>query len=303
MNDDRTGDEPAGGAGPRPGSPDPARRPRRTPVRSWLVELARTSAGVVDAWLPNGRGIPARSREQMAVAVGEVHEARLTVWVHRNWSAFLGTDDDDSAELLVGYARLAAIAGAPVSSSDLRVVLSPDAVNAARATVAVVSLSAFVDRCLDDVAQQVRGVGPRRPLALLGDLVTLAAATPVVLPVATAAGAMGLANRLAPGLPVVRTPPDVEDDLVVHVLAETLPSLLRHALVRSIVLASPVPLVVGVRTEGAAATVRLGRDRITIENGLADDVLFVVEGAVEMLLGAAARALSRDLRSLEPDQR
>jgi hypothetical protein len=269
----------------------------------WLSELGQTFGGILDAWLPTGRGVTPRSRQQMVVAVSEVNGSRSTEWIHRAWSEFLGADDSEEAiDVLLEFARASALTGAPMNPEQLDHALPLDTIPSARATVAVAAVASLFGNSAEDLADQLLRRRPVDPRALAGDAVAVLAALPVAAPLVLLAGAMEVANRFSPSMPVLRTPPDDEANLVVHMLAEALPSLLRHALVRAIVLALPLPVVIGVRTEGHAATVRLARGRIVLENGLADDVLFVVEGGVEVLLAAAARALSRDLRALEPDQ-
>ena len=58
--------------------------------------------------------------------------------------------------------------------------------------------------------------------------------------------------------------------------------------------------VIGVRADDASATVRLSRDHIEIDNGIADDVSVVIDGGLELLLDVATRALGRELSSLSP---
>jgi hypothetical protein len=109
---------------------------------------------------------------------------------------------------------------------------------------------------------------------------------------------MRLATRLSPPMPVISQPADEQANLVVAMLAEAVPAYLGNALVRALLLALPRPLVIGVRAEGTTATVRVTRDRIRLDNGLADDTSVVVDGGLDLLLDVAGRALNRDLHRL-----
>jgi hypothetical protein len=281
------------------------RRPTATPERvaPWLAELGRTAWGLVDAWLPTGRGVTARSRERMVLAVTEVNGCRFTEWVHAAWSEFLGEDDiDELLDGLVGYARASALAGQPLDPAPFAEILPDDVLRSIRATIALAEVSSLVGNTADDLVDQLTGRRPFQPASAARSAATVAWAVPFAAPMFLIAGAMRVTTRLSPPMPAVRVPSDDEANLVVHMLSEAVPSLLRNALVRAVVLALPIPLSIGVRAEETAATVRLGREQILIENGLRDDVILVVDGGLEVLLDAAARALSRELLTLTPDQ-
>jgi alkylhydroperoxidase family enzyme len=272
-------------------------------VTPWLAELGRTARGLVDAWLPTGRGVTARSRERLVLAVTEVNGCRFTEWVHSAWSEFLGDDDaDDVIEVLVDYARASARAGTPLEPAVLVDVLPDDLLRSIRATVAMAEVSTLVGNTADDLVDQLAGRTPFEPARAARGAATVVSVLPFAAPMFVIAGAMRVTTRLSPPMPTVRVPPTEDANLVVHMLSEAVPSLLRNALVRAVVLALPVPLTIGVRAEETAATVRLGREQILIENGLRDDVIVVIDGGLEVLLDAAARALSRELQTLTPEQ-
>jgi hypothetical protein len=126
---------------------------------------------------------------------------------------------------------------------------------------------------------------------------------PFTAPLSVVTGALRLADRLAPDLPPIESPPDDEANLVVHMLVDAVPSYLGNPLVRTVVFAWPLPLAIGVRAEETAATVRIRRDRISLENGLADDALVIVDGGLDPLIDAAAESLSRELRTRLHDAR
>ena len=62
-------------------------------LTTWLAELLSVPVGLVDAYLPIGRGVSARTREQLIVAVAEVNGNRYTAWVHGSWLDLLGPRD------------------------------------------------------------------------------------------------------------------------------------------------------------------------------------------------------------------
>jgi hypothetical protein len=280
-------------------------RPTATPARvaPWLAELGRTALGAVDAWLPTGRGITARSRERMVLAVTEVNGCRFTEWVHVAWSEFLGDEQlDEALEVFVDFARASALEGEPLDHAPLAEVLPDDLLRSMRATIAVAELSSLVGNTADELFEQLSGRRRFDPIAAARGLATVASAVPFAAPMFVIAGAMKVTTRLSPPMPIVRVPSAEDANLVVHMLSEAVPSLLRNALVRAVLLALPVPLTIGVRAEETVATVRLGREQILIENGLRDDVIVVIDGGLEVLLDAAARALNRELQALTPEQ-
>ena len=73
--------------------------------------------------------------------------------------------------------------------------------------------------------------------------------------------------------------------------------------VRLALLRLPVPLSIGVRSGRTSATVRIGRGRIEVVNGIARDAVVVLEGEVEPLLQLATGSLLRELAALrlEPE--
>lgn len=276
-------------------------RPSVKPLRvgRWLAGLGDLAWGLAAAYLPGGRAISSRSREQVVLAVTEVNGCRYTAWVHGAWSDFLGEDTTDGAlDLLLDYARASAATGAPIDTSHLDGRLPADAVRAVRATIAVAEVSNLVGRTAADLSERLRGRRPILPATMAREAVVVVASLPLAAPLFAAAGVMRLATWVSPPMPVITKPPDDEGNLVVAMLAEAVPAYLGHTLVRALLLALPRPLVVGVRAEGCTATVRLTRDRVELEDGLADDTAVVIDGGLDLLLDVASRALDRDLNRL-----
>jgi hypothetical protein len=76
-------------------------------------------------------------------------------------------------------------------------------------------------------------------------------------------------------------------------LAEVLPPSVVRA-VRAVVLGSPLVLTVGLRSGGRSATVRVGRGRAQVIDGLAPDVIVVLQGDVEPLVRLATGIVLRE---------
>ena len=88
-------------------------RPTATLGRTipWAGELARTTVGLAEAYVPGLRAISPSTREEVALTVSEIVGCRYTTWVHESWRAFLGpSQPDDTVDVLVDYARAEALA-------------------------------------------------------------------------------------------------------------------------------------------------------------------------------------------------
>jgi len=266
----------------------------------WLVELAGSFPGLVRSYLPGGP-VDARTRERVILAVTEVNGCRWCAWVHAAWAEYLGDGVEDPAaaeEALLDYARACAEAGHPLDTTGLAAVLPRGAVGAVRATVAQIGVASVVGRRADGLLARLSGRRRLDPWAAAAEAATVAFALPVAAPVLAAAGAMRLATRLAPPMPEVAAPEGDEANLLVHLLARTVPAYLANAGVRLAVLRLPLVVGIGVRTGRSAATLRIGRGRIEVANGVAPDVLLVLEGDVEPLLQVATGSLVRELDGL-----
>jgi hypothetical protein len=223
---------------------------------------------LVRAYVPNGP-LPARQRERIIVAVSEVNGCRSTAWIHGAWRTFLGdTGDAEAEEAVLGYARACARAGRPLPVEVLEPALPAASLGAVRATVAHAEVTSTVW------------------------------AAPVVVPLFATAAAMRAATLLAPPIPDIVMPDDDDANLLVHLLAQGLRVYLANAAVRLCLLRLPVTVNVGVRSGRTAATVRVGRGHVVLENDIADDVMAVVEGEVEPLLQLATGSIVRELRTI-----
>lgn len=281
---------------------DPFTRRTADPVvlAPWLAELARTLPGLLRTYLPGGP-IDARTRERIILAVTEVNGCRYCAWIHGSWADYLGEDVEDPAEAeeaLLAYARACAEAGTPLDPTPLARVLPPEALGAVRATVAQIEVSNLVGNTVDGLLARFTRKRPLDPLKAVGEAATVAAALPLAVPMLATGAAMRLVRRLAPDVPEIQSPPAAEANLLVALLARTVPAYLANAGVRLVALRLPVPVSVGVRAGRTAATLRIGRGRVAIDNGIGPDALVVLEGDIEPLLQLATGTLVREIATL-----
>jgi len=276
--------------------------PRRTAtlglMMPWLTEVVTTLPGLVRSYGPSGALDP-RTRERIILAVTEVNGCRYCAWIHGSWQEFLGDGTHaDVDEALLAYARACAEAGRPLPADDLVAVLPLEAVRAVRATVAQIEVSNLVGNTVDGLLARVARKRPLAPIDFAREVATIAAAVPIAVPLLATAGAMRIAARIAPPLPEVDMPPAGEANLLVHLLAAAAPAYLSNAVVRLALLGLPRPVAVGLRAGRTAATVRIGRGKLEVENGISRDTIVVVEGEVEPLLQLATGSIVRELSSV-----
>jgi len=276
--------------------------PRRTAtiggIAPWANELARVVPALVRSYLPFAP-FDARSRERVILAVTEVNGCRYCAWIHGAWQDFVGSaDPTDADEAVLAYARSCAEAGRPLDPSPLATVLPPEAVRAVRATVAQIEVANLVGNTADGLIARATGKRPRAPLDAVRELATVAVALPVAGPMLAIGGAMRLASRWVPPVPTAAMPDPGQANLLVHLLAQAVPSYLSNIALRAVVLGLPVSVPLGLRAGRTAATVRFGRGAIALSNGIDRDVWMVVEGDVEPLLRAATGAIVSELRSI-----
>jgi AhpD family alkylhydroperoxidase len=276
--------------------------PRRTATLGlmvpWIAEVAATLPALVRSYGPGGPLDP-RIREQIILAVTEVNGCRYCAWIHGSWQEFLGEGAHaDAEQALLTYARACAEAGRPLPADELAAVLPPEAVRAVRATVAQIEVSNLVGNTVDGLLARVARKRPLSPFDFAREAATVAAAIPIAVPLLATAGAMRVAARIAPPMPEVDMPPAGEANLLVHLLAAAAPAYLANAVIRLAVLGLPRTVAVGIRAGRTAATVRVGRGRLAVENGIGRDTIVVVEGEVEPLLQLATGSIVRELSSV-----
>ena len=230
------------------------------------------------------------------MAVTEVNGCRYCAWIHGSWQEFLGDDGRaDAEESLLTYARACAEAGRPLDTAPLREVMPDDAVRALRATVAQIELSNLVGNTVDGLIARMTRKRPFQPVLAAAEVAAVAMAVPLAVPLITMAAALRAAANLAPELPNVEVDDKGDANLLVHLLAEAAPALLRNSIVRTVVLGSPFVINVGVQAGRTSATVRVGDRSMSVENGLAGDCHLVLRGDVESLLRIATGDFTRGL--------
>ena len=264
----------------------------------WFVELGRSLPGLLASYRPGGP-LPARSRERVILAVTEVNGCRYCAWIHGSWRDFLGDGTTpDADEAVLAYARACAEAGRPLDAAPLVDVVGADAVGALRATVAQIEVSNLVGNTVDGLLARLTRRRPVEPLAAAREAATVGAALPLAVPLLAIAAGMRAVERLAPPSRPVEIPEAGEANLLVHLLAQAIPMYLGNAAVRLAVLGVPFSVPVALRAGRTAATIRLGRGRVAVENGVAPDALVVVEGDVEPLLRLASGHVLEELTHL-----
>lgn len=273
--------------------------PRLTGARAaaaWAFEAVATLPAATRTLVP-GAPVPAALREDALVAVARAEGASAMAWVHQGWRAFSGSVPDGDVRLaLATHAERCAAAGHPVDPDALVGVLPPATIRGVRAVVARGRVEAEVEARTRRLLRAVRAGRPSPsalvdlPLAVVG----LVAAAP-----ALAAGAtLGALARMAPPVPVVDGADDPEVGLLGALAAEAVPVLLGNAAVRTAVLGSPLLLTLGLRSGPSGATVRVGRGRAEVREGVDPDALVVLEGDVEPLVRLAAGVVLREAHDL-----
>ncbi len=276
--------------------------PRRTAtigaLAPWVVELGRTLPALLRSYGP-GAPIDARTRERVILAVTDVNGCRYCAWIHGAWQDFLGDGvEHDADEALLTFARACADAGRPLDPRPLASVLPPEAMAGLRATVAQIEVSNLVGNTVDGLVARLTRKRPFAPISMAREAATVAAALPIAAPLLATAGLMRTAARLAPPLPDVEMPTPGEANLLVHLIGQAAPAYLANSVVRLAVLGLPFTVSVGIRAGRTAATVRLGRGKVSVVNGIAPDALAVVEGDVEPLLQVASGSILREIRAI-----
>jgi len=283
--------------------PFPRRTATITGLAPWIFETLSHLDGLVDSYRPGG-ALDSRTRERILVAVTEVNGCRYCAWIHGSWREFLGDTDEASAtDAVLAYARASAEAGQPADPKALAEVLPPAAVRAVRASVAQIEVSNLVGNTVDGLLARLTRKRPVDPLTTLSELAVVGVAVPVAVPLLGLAAAMRAVQRIAPPLPAVEMPPKGEANLLAHLVASIAPRLLANAAVRLAVLGGPVVAVIGLRAGRTEVTVRFGRGRVAVENGIASDALLVVEGEVEPLMRLATGAILEGLAGVRIERR
>jgi hypothetical protein len=258
-------------------------------VFHWLRELARTLPGL----LPGGPLSPATTH-RILVAVSDEHTAATWTYVHDAWLEFRGAGEaTDGDEPFIGYARACAREQRPLDTTVLDATLPKHAVVQLRALVAGGELANLTADAADRLVATVTGrrtTANLRPVRLAWDAALATVGAPVAATGIAAATAARLVQRLAPPPRSIETPDDDEANLLTHVVADTVRAWTANAGVRLVLLRLPFSVTVGLRDGLSECTVRLGRGRAQVMNGIAPDAVVLLEGELGPVLRNAATA-------------
>lgn len=265
---------------------------------AWTVEAAVTAPAGVRTMVP-GAPVPASLREDVLVSVAEARGATTMAWLHGEWRSFAGSVPDGDVHLaLDAHAWACAQAGYPVSSSGLAEVLSPAAVRGVRAVVVRGRIEAEVESRTRRVAAAVAARQVTR--ATMVDLPLAVAGLVATAPAMGVGAVLGTLARRAPSAPVVEGADDPDVGLLGALAGEAVTVLLANAGVRALVLGAPAEFAVGLRSGARAATVRVGRGRVRVGDGIDPDVLVVLQGDIEPLVRLAAGVVLREALEVVP---
>lgn len=274
--------------------------PRLTGPRAaaaWGVEALHTLPAALRSALP-GAPVPAALREDVLLAVAHAHGARAMAWAHGEWRAFCGSVPDGDVRLaLAAHVEACARAGHPVETSRLADVLSSSAVPGVRAVVVRGRVEADLEARTRRVLAATRAGRPTATMLVDGPLALLGAT--VAVPTLTIAAVVGAAARLVPPVPPVEGADDPTIGLLGVLAAEAVPVLLGNAAVRAVLLGSPMVVAIGLRSGRSTATVRVGRGRAQVVDGIADDVAMVLDGDIEPLVRLAAGVILREAHDVD----
>lgn len=261
----------------------------------WYAALVPRLATVARCHLP-GSPVDARRRELVAAVVAGAAGSGALARLHADWHDVLGpaelteVDDEVLAWAVQSVGTLPVLDG-----TDLPDEVAPAAARAVTALVVHgVVTSATLARAAS-LADRVTGARPRRPAATLGDLAAVVAGLPLTLPSLAVGSVLSAVRRLAPPPAHVEVGP--EPNLLTQLLAETLPTWLGSAWGRTLVAGLPVEVPVAVRSGLTGATVRVGRGRVQVANGIDGDVWALFDGEIDALLRAGSHSLTRELRA------
>lgn len=261
----------------------------------WFAALVPRLGTVVRCHLPGGP-VDARRRELVSAVVAGAAGSGPLARIHADWHDVLGpaelTEVDDE---ILSWVVAAVTTNPGFGDEQLPDEVTPAVRRALAALVAHGVVAAATAGHAGALAGRMSGQLPRSPRAALGDLAALVVGVPVTLPPVAFGAALGLLGRLAPA----PTPVEVGADpnLLTQLLAETLPTWLGSAWGRTLVARLPVEVPVAVRSGLTGATVRVGRGRVRVANGIGEDIWAIFDGEIDALLRAGSSSLSRELRS------
>jgi hypothetical protein len=266
------------------------------PFPRWYAAALPRLGTVVRCHLP-GAALDPRRRELVAAVVAGAAGSAPLARLHADWHDVLGPAelnevDDEVLSWVVGAVER----GPGVDLRHLPEELTPAVRRAVAALVAHGVVAAATVERAGSLLDRVSGRSPRDPRAALGDLVACAAGAPITVPSAMVGALFGVVGRFAP--PAAAVEVETDPNLLAQLLAEVLPTWLGSAWGRTLVARLPVEVPVAVRSGRTGATVRVGRGRVQVTNGITDGVWALFDGEVDSLVRAGSRTLTRELRAV-----
>jgi hypothetical protein len=264
-------------------------------VTAWALRLAPQLGSVLRLYLP-GAPFDARRRELLATVVSGARGVPVLADLHTGWLEVLGPAElDDVDDEVFAWAARAAVLPWPEAGEapDLPV---DDAVR--QALSAAVAHGVVVALTVQRGQSAVDRLLGRRPFSLKGlgsDVMGFVVGAPVAVPLAAAAGAVSVLGRVVPAPATLVV--DSDPNLLTQLLADALPAWLGGVWGRLLVSMLPVEVPVAWQSGRSGSTVRVGRGRVQVENGLAPDAWAMFDGDVDSLVRAGSRTLAREVRA------
>lgn len=262
---------------------------------SWGRRLVPQLPAVARLYLP-GSALDPRRRELVATLVAGSCRVDALAALHVSWLEFLGPAElDDSDDELFRWAVAAVETLAGDALPPLPEDVDEEVGRALAAAVAHGVVSAIALHRADSAAMRVIGRRPRTLHGLVSDVWAAAIAAPAVVPVAVAAGTLAAIERIVPEAADIHVDPD--PNLLTQLLADALPTWLGGAWARVLVAALPFEVPMSWRSGPTVATVRVGRGRVQVHNGLAEDAWALFDGDIDNLVRAGSQRITREMRA------
>lgn len=268
----------------------PVDPPGQSTVRPGVTVLSRVG-DLATTFLPTSP-ISARQREVLLAQACEAEGAERIGQLHRWWAAFLGGQVD--GDLTEGWRTHV---GAAISNGYDDVAVN--VIRAVESTIAIGMLAGRFERAVERLMNPRMRLGFTSPRALLSrssDVAAVAVGLPIVASLSVWCAALEVGNRMVGPLPEVRCVGS-QDDLFTQLVAAAMPNVLASTPARAVVKYLPVSLALGLVDGTQVVTVRAGRGAVSVESGIAEDVVAVLDGDFDAVVDAAGDVLVRELWS------
>ncbi len=264
-------------------------------LAGWSWALAPRLTSLARGYLP-GAPIGPRHREHVAIALADALGHGPLRQAHEVWYSLLGpaelTEADDD---VVAWATAAALGGPAGLDAPLPADVDVDVARELQALVAYTAAASVGLAALEALRERVRRRDGGDPVAVATQVVSMLVGGLLAAPTVASGAIFGLLGRVVPEQLIVEA--DEDPNLLVQLLAETLPTWLGSAWGRTVVASVPVSIPVAVRAGLTGATVWVGRGRVAIANGLDPEAWAVFDGEVDALVQAGSHTLTREVRA------